>query len=73
MYLAKRNIWWRKLIADPMAVVGLIILTVVVLLVLLAPFISPHNPTDIDLGYKLKPPGGGFPLGTDNPKSDIGK
>lgn len=49
-----------------MAFLGLIIITLVLVVGLLAPYFSPHDPIKIDLSRRLQEPGGDFPLGTDH-------
>src|SRR5207302_11211920 len=41
------------------------------LIALVAPLITPYDPIDMDLSRKLQPPGGRFPLGTDEFGRDI--
>ena len=62
-----RKGFWRKLLAIPTAIFGLLILGVVTLLALTAPLYI--GPAQLDVtqvsGPLLSPPGSGFPLGTD--------
>lgn len=50
---------------------GLAIFVVVCLAALLAPWISPHDPLDQDVLYRLQPPSAEFPLGSDYFGRDI--
>src|SRR5512136_1287049 len=56
---------------SPTAVAGSIIVAVVVLSALFAPWISPHSPVDTDLYSRLKPPSLKHPLGTDELGRDV--
>ncbi|HRK24734.1 MAG TPA: ABC transporter permease [Beijerinckiaceae bacterium] len=51
--------------------IGLVIFVLVVILALLAPWISPHDPVEQDVLSKLKPPFGNYYLGTDYYGRDI--
>lgn len=58
---------WAQFRTDRGGLFGLAVLTVIVLLALLAPLISDRSGLDVThaTGGILKPPGDGFPLGTD--------
>ena len=68
---------WRKLIGNPAAVVGAIILLLVVAVALAAPYVAPHDPARQSLIRRFTPPlwvqGGlpAYPLGTDQVGRDI--
>ncbi len=53
------------------AVVGLIILTIIVLAAIFAPFIAPHNPIEQDMINRLERPSAEHPLGTDRFGRDV--
>ncbi len=53
------------------AVVGLIILTIIVLSAIFAPFIAPHNPIEQDMTRRLESPSSEHPLGTDRFGRDV--
>lgn len=53
------------------AVAGLSIILGVFMIAVLAPVISPHNPLEINIGIRLKPPSLAHPLGTDALGRDI--
>ncbi|GAB6154698.1 D,D-dipeptide ABC transporter permease [Desulfosporosinus burensis] len=55
----------------PLTVIGMIIISLVMLLALAAPFISPHNPYTMHLVDRLKPPNSIYLLGTDEMGRDI--
>ena len=63
MYLALRR--------NPLAIVGSILLLMVVFLGILAPWITPHDPLEVNLKKKLLPPGGEYLLGTDDMGRDL--
>ena len=48
------------------ATMGLIIILSLILIAILAPAISPHNPIEINLGNKLLSPSKEYPMGTDH-------
>jgi len=57
---------WRRLLRDRLTVLGLIFLLGLVLMAIFAPMIAGADPIAIDPAIKYRPPGGDFPLGTDN-------
>ncbi len=62
----------RRLLKNPAAVAGMLILLAFVLAALLAPYLAPADPTAQDLAARLKPPGAeGHLLGTDRLGRDI--
>lgn len=61
----------RKFMQNRLAVVGLIILTLVILSAVFAPWITPHDPNFQNLRARLEPPGGEHWLGTDHLGRDI--
>jgi nickel transport system permease protein len=56
----------HRFIQNKVAVICLIFILVVVLGGIFAPWIAPHDPTEVALNLKLLGPGGQFPLGTDD-------
>lgn len=56
----------HRFVQKKMAVICLIFLLAVVLCGVFAPWIAPHDPTEVSLKFKLLGPGGQFPLGTDD-------
>ena len=54
-----------KIMHDPAALGGLIIITLVVFTALFAPLLASHDPEPVSLSLRLLPPGDEFPLGTD--------
>lgn len=69
--------FWRRFRKNRLAVIGGVVLFIVVLAGLLAPWISPHDPTRPDFLNRFKPPvwmeGGDWshPLGTDQQGRDM--
>lgn len=65
-----RSLWgdaWRRLISLNTARLGLVIMSILVLVGVLAPIVHDYDPTiDSDLKLRLKPPSREHVLGTDN-------
>ncbi|HEX6989270.1 MAG TPA: nickel transporter permease [Bacillota bacterium] len=61
----------RRLLRDVNAVVGGGLVLAFLIVALLAPWISPHDPVQNDLANSMRPPGGEHLLGTDNLGRDI--
>ncbi len=61
----------RRLVHDPAAMVGLIVIALLVLVALVAPAIVPHPPNDQSFRIKLEPPGATHLLGTDEFGRDV--
>jgi peptide/nickel transport system permease protein len=57
--------FWRRARRQPGIVFGLLVLVVVVLSALLAPWLAPYPPNEISLDEQLQPPSRAHPLGTD--------
>ncbi len=66
-----RGRFWRAFFRNRIAVVGLIIVVVMILAAVLAPWIAPHEPNKISAMNRLTPPNAEYPLGTDNFGRDI--
>ena len=63
---------WLRIRRNRLAMAGLVIVSLLVLVAVLAPWIAPHDPFVQDLGNRLKPPGTpGYWLGTDDFGRDI--
>ena len=60
-----------RFIRNPLNTTGLLIVAVVVLVAVLAPWLAPHDPYKIDPFQALKPPGGEYLLGTDKFGRDV--
>lgn len=61
----------RHLVRNRAAVVGLVIIGIFILASVLAPVLATHSPTATVLGNRLKPPGDGHILGTDELGRDL--
>lgn len=61
----------RRFARNRLAVVGAIALTVVVLVVVLAPWTAPYDPLEVDFKAFGKPPSAAHPLGTDGSGRDV--
>jgi peptide/nickel transport system permease protein len=61
----------RIFTANPLAMVGLVIVVVLVLMAIMAPLIATHSPTVPDLPERLKPPSAAYWFGTDELGRDI--
>lgn len=62
---------WRRVLKNPMALGALIVLALVVLASILAPWLTPWDPNRTDLAAILKPPSAEHLLGTDSAGRDI--
>ena len=68
---ARRYHLWLAFKANPLAVVGLIGISAVLVLSLLAPWIATHDPGAQNLANRLKPPSAANWLGTDELGRDV--
>lgn len=71
---APRGLWRSMYLAlrrNPLAIVGLTLIFIVLSLAILAPWVAPHDPLEVDLKNKLLPPGGEYLLGTDDMGRDL--
>lgn len=55
----------RKIIKNKQAVIGMLMILIVIMAAIFAPFIAPNNPNEINTAIKFLPSGGKYPLGTD--------
>ena len=67
---------WKSLIQSPVGIIGSVIVAIVILLAIIGPAISPHDPGDSNLRARFQPPGyadetGSYILGTDQLGRDI--
>lgn len=62
---------WRFARRHPVLVAGAALLATMVLLALLAPWLAPHDPTEMNVLARLKPPSAEYLLGTDALGRDI--
>jgi len=62
----------RRLLRNPLAITGLVVLGIAVLAALFAPWLAPHEPTDTHLSQAFAAPGTpGYVLGTDDLGRDV--
>ena len=62
---------WRRLVGDPRALIGLVVIGVMVLLAVAAPLLARHDPLAIDLRDRLTGPSGDHWMGTDIQGRDV--
>jgi peptide/nickel transport system permease protein len=63
---------WRRLRSQyAMAALGAVIIVLWIFVALFAPLLAPHEPNGVDLTLRLLPPGGRYPLGTDELGRDV--
>lgn len=63
---------WLKLVGNPLAFIGFLVLVALVVCAAFAPLIATHDPIAQDLAARLTPPGeGGYLLGSDELGRDI--
>jgi peptide/nickel transport system permease protein len=63
--------FWRRATAHPSFVIGAVLSLLLVAAAALSLVWTPHSPYEIDMALKLRPPGGGYWLGTDAFGRDI--
>jgi len=62
----------RRMLRNPLAITGLVVLGIAVLLAVFAPWVAPHEPTETHLDLAFAPPGTpGYLLGTDDLGRDV--
>src|SRR6185295_16686984 len=61
----------RRFLRHRLAIVGVVILTTIVAIAVILPFLGPLDPLKTDYGAIRQPPGPGHPLGADLSGSDI--
>ncbi len=69
--LAGRHPWLDFGRRHPLLVVGAVLLAVMAVVALLAPWIAPHDPIEMSVLQRLKAPGGAHPFGTDAMGRDV--
>lgn len=65
------KIIWNRFKKNTLSVLGLVIILSLALIAILAPLISPYEPTKIDVHNVLSPPSKAHPLGTDELGRDL--
>jgi peptide/nickel transport system permease protein len=61
----------RRLVADPLGRLGLLLVLLIALIALLSPWITPYNPSAIAVQSKLQPPSPAHLFGTDQLGRDV--
>ncbi|TCC47824.1 ABC transporter permease [Kribbella capetownensis] len=62
----------RRILRNPLAICGLVVLVIAVMMAVFAPWLAPHEPTQTNLGQAFAPPGTpGHLLGTDDLGRDV--
>jgi peptide/nickel transport system permease protein len=62
----------RRLLRNPLAITGLVVLVIAVVAAVFAPWLAPHEPTQTQLNSAFQPPGTvGYVLGTDDLGRDV--
>jgi peptide/nickel transport system permease protein len=62
----------RRILRNPLAMTGLVVLVIAVIMAVFAPWLAPHEPTQTNLGQAFAPPGtAGHLLGTDDLGRDV--
>ena len=65
------KLFWKRFSRNKLALAGGIIVAFLFFVAILAPFVSPYDPNDIDRKHILEPPGIQHPLGTDDLGRDV--
>jgi len=68
-----RNVFWRRFKRNRLAAAGGVVVLLMFFAAVFAPFISPHNPDDIDRKHVLEAPSLRHPLGTDDLGRDVSR
>ncbi|ONI69267.1 ABC transporter permease [Kribbella sp. ALI-6-A] len=62
----------KRILRNPLAIAGLVVLLIAVVVAVFAPWLAPHEPTDTHLNEAFGPPGTpGYLLGTDDLGRDV--
>ena len=67
----RRDAAWRRLLREPMGLLGLVIVTALAASALFAGAIAPYDPNAIDIPNRFAPPSTDHPLGTDQLGRDV--
>jgi peptide/nickel transport system permease protein len=65
------RIIWKRFSKNPLSILGLAVILILAIVALLAPIISPYEPTKIDVYNVLSPPNTAHPFGTDELGRDL--
>jgi peptide/nickel transport system permease protein len=66
----RKHLWWRQLLRDKKALIGLIVLSVLMFVALFAPWLAPYDPNAMDFDM-LGEPSWAHPLGVDDLGRDL--
>ncbi len=66
-----RQVFWKRFRANRFAMAGALLIVVLFLVSLLAPFIAPYGPDELDLYHVLMPPSASHWFGTDDLGRDV--
>ena len=55
----------RKILKNPQAVIGLVLIVLICAIAILAPILAPHSPDEVNPLMKYQAPSANYPLGTD--------
>lgn len=69
--IARTSTLWAALRRNRLSWIGLGLLALIVLAAIFAPWISPHDPLEQNIVYRLEPPSAEFWLGTDSYGRDV--
>src|SRR5579872_6304836 len=61
----------RRLLRNPLTVIGLVIIVVLVVMTLAAPLLTPSDPQVVDVPQRFLPPSAQHPFGTDELGRDL--
>lgn len=67
----RQSRFWSALVANKLSWLGLILLAVIVLAALLAPWLAPYDPLEQNIANRLEPPSAEYWLGTDSYGRDV--
>jgi len=62
---------FRQIVRNRFAIIGLVLLVILALIAIAAPFVAPYDPIKMDLTNSLQPPSGDHLLGTDKLGRDV--
>ncbi|MEW5866252.1 MAG: oligopeptide ABC transporter permease [Bacillota bacterium] len=62
---------WKRLKRNRLAMAGLVVIVLLMLVAVFAPYIAPHDPYKQSLDDQLRPPSRKYPLGTDDLGRDV--
>lgn len=62
---------FRRLTRDPLSILGIIMLLIILVVAIIAPFLSPHDPIKLDIDSRFIPPRPGNLFGTDHIGRDV--